>query len=84
MKEQGASRPTTTGDRNLQFLESVSTGLSEGHSPLRGFPRKFVFLRACSQRPLRGSLRGFCGALRGSVGFSEGSDPVLPCQPLPY
>ena len=48
-----------------------------GNLPLRG-------LCGVSSRVLRGSLRGFCGALRGSAGvrgifrgFSGGSDPML-------
>ena len=63
---------------------------SEGHNPPRGSPRKFA-----SQRALRGSLRGLCGVsprvlrglcgvLRGSAGFSQGfsrffrgSEPML-------
>ena len=55
---------------------------SEGHNPPRGSSRKFA-----SQRVLRGlcgglfegsagSPRGSAG-LRGSAGFSEGSDPML-------
>ena len=47
-----------------------------GHSPRRGSPRKFAFQKS-SHRPLRGSLRGSCGALRGSAGFSEEGDPML-------
>ena len=50
-----------------------SARLSEGNLPLRG-------LCGGLSEGSAGSLRGFCGALRGSVGFSEvfgGSDPML-------
>ena len=68
------------------FLKFRRVTIRVGHNPPRGSPRKFA-----SQRALRGSLRGLCrvsprvlrglcGALRGSAGFSEvfrGSDPML-------
>ena len=51
---------------------------SEGHNPPspRGSPRKIA-----SHRVLRGLcgglFEGSAGSLRGSAGFSEGSDPIL-------
>ena len=52
---------------------------SEGQSPPRGSPRKVAFQRVL--KSLCGALfegsAGLRGALRGSAGFSEGSDPML-------
>ena len=58
------------------------SGGFRGRNPPRGSPRKFA-----SQRVLKGVCGGLfegsagspqgCGTLRGSVEFSEGSDPIL-------
>ena len=50
------------------FNKNPGASQSEGHNPPTRLSEEIC-------RPLQGSLWGLCGALPGSRGFSEGSDP---------